>query len=105
MYADGNIHCFNEDSGNVMFSCNKKRVLNTDINNINLDNNFDEYDPDTIILIKLSAWHINFEKRKELKKMLNEELWSIGWHPNRWCDRCMSKDEKKEIDPVFFKEL
>ena len=72
MYADGNIHCFNEDSGNAMFSCNEKSVLSTDINNINI-NNFDEYDPDTIILIKLSARHINFEKRKELKKMLNEE--------------------------------
>ena len=30
-------------------------VLSIDLNKINLDNNFDEDDPDTFILIKL--WH------------------------------------------------
>ena len=30
-------------------------ILNTDLNNINLDNNFDETDPDTIFLIRLLA--------------------------------------------------
>ena len=29
----------------------------------------------------------------------------IAWHPNRWQDKCMSEDEKKEIDPMFFEEL
>ena len=43
-------------------------ILSVNLNNINLDNNFDEDDPDTIILIKLLAWHIKFEKRKALKK-------------------------------------
>ena len=43
-------------------------ILNTDLNNINLDNNFDEDDLDTIILVRLLAWHIKFEKRKALKK-------------------------------------
>ena len=43
-------------------------ILIIDINNTNLDNNFDEDDPDTIILIRLLVWHIKFEKRKELKK-------------------------------------
>ena len=38
------------------------------MNNINLDNNFDEDDSDTNILVRLLAWHIKFEKRKELKK-------------------------------------
>ena len=66
--ADENILYFNEDSGNVVFICNEMSILNIDINNINLDNNFDEDDPDTIILIRLLAWHIKFEKRKELKK-------------------------------------
>ena len=68
LYADENILYFNEDSGNVVFICNEMSILNIDINNINLDNNFDEDDPDTIILIRLLAWHIKFEKRKELKK-------------------------------------
>ena len=37
-------------------------ILNICLNNINLDNNFDEDDPDTNILIRLLAWHIEFEK-------------------------------------------
>ena len=35
--------------------------------NIDLINS-DEDDPDTIILIRLLPWHINFEKRTALKK-------------------------------------
>ena len=41
-------------------------ILDIDINNINFDNNFDEDDPDTNILLRLLAWHIKFEKRKTL---------------------------------------
>ena len=41
-------------------------ILNIDLNNTNLDNNFDE-DPASIILITLLAWHIRFEKCKTLK--------------------------------------
>ena len=44
---------FNEDSVSVVFDCNGMDILNIDLNNINLDNNFDEDDPDTIILIRL----------------------------------------------------
>ena len=58
------------------------RILNTDLNNINLDNNFDEDDLDTIILVRLLAWHIKFEKRKALKKKIS--VMPIGWHPKRW---------------------
>ena len=40
-------------------------ILNIDLNNINLDDtNDDEEDPDPVILIRLLAWHIKFEKRK-----------------------------------------
>ena len=62
LYADENILYFNEDSRNVVFSCNEMGILNIDLNNINLDN------PDTIIFVRLLAWHIKFEKRKALKK-------------------------------------
>ena len=79
--------------------------LNIDLNNINLDNNFDEDDPDTIILIRLLAWHIKFEKRKELKKTISEELMLIAWHPKRWWNFCISEDEKKEIEPTFTEGL
>ena len=76
-------------------------IVNIDINNINLDNNFDEDDPDTIILIRLLTWHIKFEKRKALKKEINEELMPTARHPNRWWNFCVSEDEKKEIEPIF----
>ena len=102
MYADENILYFNEDSGNVVFSCNEMSILNIDINNINLDNSFDEDDPDTIIIIiRLLAWHIKFEKTQALKKIISEELMPIAWHPKRWWNFCMSEDEKKEVESIF----
>ena len=51
----------------VVFSCNEIGILNIDLNDINF-NNFDEDGLDNIILIRILAWHIRFEKRKELKK-------------------------------------
>ena len=53
LYADENVFYFNEDSDNIVFSCNEIGILNIDLNNINLDNNFDEDYPGTIILIRL----------------------------------------------------
>ena len=53
LYTDVNILYFNEDSGNIAFSCNEMGNRNRDINNINADNNFGENDPDTIIIIRL----------------------------------------------------
>ena len=68
-YADENILYFNEDSSNVVFNCNGIGILNIDPNNIDLDDtNYDEEDPDNIILIRLLAWHIKFEKCKALQK-------------------------------------
>ena len=69
LYVDKNILYFNEDSGHVVFSCNEMGILSVDPNNINLGNvNFDENDPKNVILIRLLAWRIKFEKRKALKK-------------------------------------
>ena len=68
MYVDENILYFNQDSGDAVFNCNEMGIHNIDLNNINLNNNFDEDDPDNIILIRLLAWHIRFEKRKGPKK-------------------------------------
>ena len=64
LYADDNILYFNENSGNVLFSSNEMDILNIGNNNINLENNFDEDDPDTIILSRLLAWHIKFDMYK-----------------------------------------
>ena len=61
LYADENIFYFDEDSGNVVFISNEMDILNINLNNINLDNNnYDKDDPDTIIHVRLLAWHIKF---------------------------------------------
>ena len=73
LYADENRLYFNESSGGAVFNCNGMDILNIDFNDINLDNNFEEDYPHTIILIILLAWNIKFKKRKELKKKLSEE--------------------------------
>ena len=46
MYADENILYFNEDSGDAVFNYHEMGIFNI-LNNTNLDNNFDEGDPDT----------------------------------------------------------
>ena len=68
LYADDGLLFFDEDFGDVTFCCDGLGILSWNVSNINLDNNFDEDDPDTIILIRLLAWHSKFEKRKALKK-------------------------------------
>ena len=69
VYAAENILYFNKDSSNVVFNCNGMGILNIDLNNINLDDtNYDEDDPDTIILIRLLASHTKFEKGKGKEK-------------------------------------
>ena len=72
LYEDKNILYFNEDFGDAVFNYNEMGIVNIDLNNINLDDNFDEEDTKNIILIRLLAWHINSEKPKELKKELNK---------------------------------
>ena len=79
LYADDNILYFDEDYGDAVFSCNEMGILSIFVNNINLDDiNYDEDDPETVIHIRLLAWHIEFEKRKALKKELNEEVMLIA---------------------------
>ena len=55
LHADDGVVFIDEDSGDVTFCCNEVGILGLKFNNINLDNNFDEDDPDTIILIRLLA--------------------------------------------------
>ena len=96
LFTDENTFYFNKNSANVAFCYDEMGILSVSLNNINLDNNFDEDDPDAIILIRLLAWHIRFEKRKVLEKKISEELISIAWHPKRWCNFCMPEDVKKK---------
>ena len=67
MYAGENVLYFNEGSGDAVFSCNEMGILNINLNNVSLGDNFDEDDPNTIILIKRLAWHMKFEKRSYVK--------------------------------------
>ena len=62
LYAGENIIYLDEDSDNVRFCCNEMGILSVNLNNINLDNNFDENFPDTVILTRLLAWHFKFKK-------------------------------------------
>ena len=47
LYADENIFYFNEDSVDAIFNYNEMGMVNIDLN-INLDNNFEEEDPNII---------------------------------------------------------
>ena len=51
-------------------------ILKIDLNNINLgDTNYEEDDTDTIILVRLLAWHIILKKRTAFNKYDN---WRIN---------------------------
>ena len=71
LHADDDILFYNKDFDKVIFIANQRYILTVDLDKINLDNNnnFDEDDPDTIILTRFLGWHIKFEKRKALKKI------------------------------------
>ena len=71
-------------------------ILSVHFNNINLDNNFDEDGPVSIILVRLLVWQRKFKKCKALKKYINDELMSIVWRPKIWRNFCMPEDEKKK---------
>ena len=53
LYADENILYINEDFGVAVFNCNEMVILNIDLNKTNLNNNFDEDDPDIVSLLYL----------------------------------------------------
>ena len=65
LLADGGILFFDEDFGNVIFCCDEMGGLSVNLDNINLDStNYDEDDSDTIIHVRLLAWHSKFQKGK-----------------------------------------
>ena len=53
LYIDHGLLFFDDDFGEVTFCCNKMGIVSVNLHNINLDNNFDEDDPDIIILMSL----------------------------------------------------
>ena len=67
LLPDEDIIFFNEDFHKVT---NQRHILVVDLDKINLENNnnFHEYNPDTIIDVRRLAQHSKFEERKALKK-------------------------------------
>ena len=45
---------------------------------------------------------VNLKNAKHLKKD-KQRVMLIAWHPKRWLNFCMTKKEKKEIEPIFTK--
>ena len=44
---------------------------------------------------RLIKWYEGYKSRKVQKAQIKKRLIRIAWHPLRWWDWCMSKDEKK----------
>ena len=49
----------------------------------------DFYNDDDII-----EWYSGYQKRKAQKPKIKEQLMPIAWHPSRWWDWCIPRDEK-----------
>ena len=56
----------------LVIFCNKMSSLNLDLNNVNLDSNFDEYDPDTIIRVRILLGILNLKNTKLFLKKISE---------------------------------
>ena len=56
----------------LVIFCNKMSSLNLDLNNVNLDSNFDEYDPDTIISVRILLGILNLKNTKLFLKNISE---------------------------------
>ena len=54
-------------TADVLFCCDEIGALSINLN-INLDNNFDEDDPNTINLTRLLAWQSQFKKKQSTYK-------------------------------------
>ena len=56
----------------LVIFCNKMSSLNLDLNNVNLDSNFDECDPDTIISVRILLGILNLKNTKLFLKKISE---------------------------------
>ena len=46
-------------------------------------------------------WYDEYKKRKAQKASIKEELMPIAWHPSRWWNWCVPKDQKKKTKQFF----
>ena len=49
-------------------------------------------------------WYDGYKERRAQKAKIKEELLPIAWHSSRYWDWCMSEDEKRETEKLFFKK-
>ena len=85
LFANDDIFFFLEHLGNITIFVNKMRIFCADLDKIYLDDvDFDEYDPETIVHIRLLASLNKLKKRKAFTKNITKELMSVAWHRTRW---------------------
>ena len=70
-------------------------ILNLALNNINLDDNFDDYSE---LLFTSDSWlgKLNLKSAKNVKKYINEELMPIVTYPKKWRSFACQKMRKKK---------
>ena len=68
LHANDDILSYNKNFDKVTFIANQRHTLAVVLDKINLDNDFDEDDPNTMIHVRHLACHSKFEKCKALKK-------------------------------------
>ena len=52
---------------------------------------------------QLSKDLFQFHHKRNYFKTLHEEVIQIAWHPDRWWDWCLTEDEKKEIQKLWYR--
>ena len=50
---------------------------------------------------KFFDWYKGYQKRRGQKVKIKEELLPIAWHPSRYWDWCVPKDEKQGIKKLW----
>ena len=50
---------------------------------------------------RLIEWYEGYKKWRDQKSKIKEELLANAWHPSRYWDWCMSKDEKQGTEKLW----
>ena len=61
----------------------------------------DLWDDDKIFKRYKAEWYEGYKKRKAQKAQIKKELMPIAWHPSRWWDWCITKDEEKKTEKLW----
>ena len=94
-HTDNGLIFLDEDFGDLTFCSNEIGLINVNLNNINLDNNFEKNDH-IIIPIRLLHWHNKFKKHEVFESKISKELMPIVWHPKILWNFYMQKIREKK---------